>query len=69
MMKTKKKNWSNKIQGKRQPHMTKPFYSTKLCGFQAANEVNDGMYVCFIMSCPADALGNWNINRWRALPA
>ena len=68
MMNTKK-NWSNKIQGKRQPHMTKPFCSTKSYGSQAANKMNDGMYVCFIMSCPADALGDWNINRWRALPA
>lgn len=23
--------------------------------------MNDGMYVCFTKSCPADALGDWNI--------
>lgn len=55
--------------GKRQLHMTKPFCSAKSCGFQAAKEMNDGMYVCFTMSCPDDALGDRNINRWRALPA
>lgn len=63
------KNWGNKMQGKRQPHLTKPFCSTKSCRSQAANEMNDGMYVCFTKSCPTDALGDGNINRGRVLRA
>lgn len=57
------KDWGNEMQGKYQLHITNPFCSTKSCHFQAANEVNDGMYVCLTKSCPADALEDWDINR------
>lgn len=63
------KDWGNEMQGKYQLHITNPFCSTKSCHFQAANEVNDGMYVCLTKSCPADALENWDINRGGALTA
>lgn len=49
------------MQGKYQLHITNPFCSTKSCRFQAANEMNVGMYVCLTKSCPADALEDWDI--------
>lgn len=63
------KDWGNEMQGKYQLYITNPFCSTKSCHFQAANEVNDGMYVCLTKSCPADALEDWDINMGGALTA
>lgn len=59
----------NQMQGRYQPCMTKPFCSTKSYRFQAANEINLSVYVCFIKLCPADALEDWYINRGGALTA
>lgn len=63
------KDWGNEMQGKYQLYITNPFCSTKSCHFQAANEGNDGIYVCLTKSCPADALEDWDINMGGALTA
>lgn len=61
--------WGNELRGKYHLHITNLICSTKSCRFQAANEMNDGMYVCLTKSCPADTTEDWDMNRGRALTA